>query len=220
MLHRDCGSIDNIGCGLNGAYPSDCELTEALRNRAMARNAPIVRSEAWKAGLLRARLVQLLLLDVDGVLTDGSITYISGGGEAKTFNTQDGLGIRLLQESGVAVGIITARSSEAVERRARDLQLAYCFQGTQDKLTAYEAILKKTGLRPLQTAYMGDDLMDLPILNRAGLAAAPANAVAEVRQRVHYTTERCGGSGAVREICELILEAQGNLIRMRASFDR
>lgn len=213
--------MGNDGCGMaGGGYPTDCELTEALRNRAMTRNQPISRSEAWVAALPRARQVKLLLLDVDGVLTDGSITYLSGGGEAKTFNTQDGLGIRLLQESGVAVGIITARTSEAVERRARDLQFAHVFQGKQDKLTVYEGILKETGLRPPQTAYMGDDLMDLPILNRAGFAVAPANAVAEIRGRVHYTTEHGGGRGAVREVCDLIMEAQGNLARMRAKFDR
>jgi len=213
--------MGNDGCGMpGGGYPTDCELTEALRNRAMARNQPISRSEAWIAALPRARQVRLLLLDVDGVLTDGSITYISGGGEAKTFNTQDGLGIRLLQESGVAVGIITARTSEAVERRARDLQFAHVFQGKQDKLTVYETILKETGLRPPQTAYMGDDLMDLPILNRVGFAVAPANAVAEICGRVHYTTKHSGGRGAVREVCDLILEAQGNLARMRAKFDR
>jgi 3-deoxy-D-manno-octulosonate 8-phosphate phosphatase, YrbI family len=161
-----------------------------------------------------------LLLDVDGVLTDGTITYTSGGGETKSFNTQDGLGIKLLQDSGVAVGIITARTSEAVARRAQDLRLAHVFQGKQDKLTVYESILKQTGLRPPQTGFMGDDLMDLPILNRVGLAVAPANAVAEIRQRVHYTTERGGGHGAVREVCDLILEAQGNLARMQATFDR
>lgn len=213
--------MPNNGCGIpGGAYPTDCELTEALRHRAMARNRPLERSEAWMAALPRARQVRLLLLDVDGVLTDGSITYLPGGGEAKSFNTQDGLGIKLLQESGVAVGIITARCSEAVERRAHDLQFAHVFQGKQDKLIVYESILKKTGLRPPQTAYMGDDLMDLPILNRVGFAAAPANAVAEIRQRVHYTAERDGGRGAVREVCDLILEAQGNLERMRARFDR
>lgn len=213
MAEQECGVA-------GGTYPTDCELTEALRNRAMTRNRPPERSAAWLAALPRARQVQLLLLDVDGVLTDGAIVYVSGGGEAKSFNTQDGLGIRLLQDSGVAVGIITARSSEAVERRARDLQLAHVLQGQQDKLTAYESILKATGLRPPQTAYMGDDLMDLPLLNRVGFAAAPANAVAEIRQRVHYTTERAGGRGAVREVCDLILEAQGNLARMQARFDR
>lgn len=213
MAEQDCGRPGE-------QYPTDCELTEALRNRAMMRNRPLERSAGWLAVLPRARQVQLLLLDVDGVLTDGAITYVSGGGEAKTFHSQDGLGIRLLQDSGVAVGIITARSSEAVERRARDLRLAHVLQGQQDKLAAYESILKTTGLRPPQTAYMGDDFMDLPLLNRAGFAVAPANAVAEIRQRVHYTTELAGGRGAVREICDLILEAQGNLVRMLAKFDR
>jgi len=208
-------------CGTSGApYPTDCELTEALRNRAMQRSRPPERSAAWQAVLSKAKQVQLLLLDVDGVLTDGSLIYVPGGGDAKSFNSQDGFGIRLLQDSGVAVGIITARSSEAVERRARDLKMAHVLQGQQDKLTAYESILKATGLRPPQTAYMGDDFLDLPLLNRVGFAVAPANAVAELHQRVHYTTERAGGRGAVREVCELILEAQGNLARMQAKFDR
>jgi len=209
------------GCGPTGAgYPSDCELTEALRARARLRNRPIERSAAWQAALPQARAVQLLLLDVDGVLTDGSLSYGSGDLESKRFNTQDGLGIRLLQESGVAVGIITARSSEAVARRARDLHISQVYQGRSDKLIVFEEILKQTGLRPPQTAYMGDDWMDLPILNRVGLAAAPANAVAEVRQRVHYIAERGGGQGAVRELCDLILTAQGQLERMLAQFDR
>lgn len=209
------------GCGQTGAsYPSDCELTEALRTRARLRNRPIERSAAWQAALHQARAVQLLLLDVDGVLTDGSLSYGSGDLESKRFNTQDGLGIRLLQESGVAVGIITARSSEAVARRARDLHISQVYQGRSDKLIVFEEILKQTGLRPPQTAYMGDDWMDLPILNRVGLATAPANAVAEVRQRVHYTAERGGGQGAVRELCDLILTAQGQLERMLAQFDR
>ena len=203
-----------------GGYPSDCELTEALRTRAMHRNRPVERTAAWLAALPQAKQVQLLLLDVDGVLTDGSITYGADGNETKTFNTQDGLGIRLLQDSGVAVGIITARTSEAVTRRAQDLHLSHVYQGKQDKLTVFETILKETGLRPPQIAYMGDDWLDLPILNRAGFAAAPANAVAEIRQRVHYSAERRGGRGAVREVCDLILEAQGQLDRMRARFDR
>lgn len=208
-------------CGLPGnPHPSDCEITEALRNRAMAHNAPLPRSAEWQAALVRARQVQLFLLDVDGVLTDGQLIYASDGTESKCFHTQDGLGLRLLQDSGVEVGIITARTSPMVERRARDLGLTHLFQGTHDKRTAYEDILKQTGLRPPQTAYMGDDLMDLPILRRAGLAAAPANAVAEIRQRVHYVTDRSGGQGAVREVCDLIMEAQGHLEQMLARFDQ
>ena len=209
------------GCGQpGGSYPTDCELTEALRERARRRSRPVPRSAAWHEARPRARQVRLLLLDVDGVLTDGTITYGTDGIETKSFHTQDGLGLKLLQESGVAAGIITARTSEAVLRRARELGFAHVVQGAADKLAAFEAILRETGLRPPQTAYMGDDWMDLPLLNRVGLAAAPANAVAEVRQRVHYTTERTGGRGAVREVCDLLLEAQSNLERLFARFDR
>ena len=209
------------GCGQpGGSYPTDCELTEALRERARRRSRPVPRSAAWHEALPRARQVRLLLLDVDGVLTDGTITYGTDGIETKSFHTQDGLGLKLLQESGVAAGIITAGTSEAVLRRARELGFAHVVQGAADKLAAFEAILRETGLRPPQTAYMGDDWMDLPLLNRVGLAAAPANAVAEVRQRVHYTTERTGGRGAVREVCDLLLEAQSNLERLFARFDR
>jgi 3-deoxy-D-manno-octulosonate 8-phosphate phosphatase (KDO 8-P phosphatase) len=204
----------------SGGYPSDCELTEALRTRAMNRQGRPERSATWQAALPQARQVQLLLLDVDGVLTDGTITYLAGGGETKSFHTQDGLGIKMLQQAGVAVGIITARSSEAVERRARDLGLSHVYQGQKDKLVIYEAILKETGLRPPQTAYMGDDWVDLPILNRVGFAASPANGVPEIRQRAHFVTERSGGRGAVREVCDLILEARGDLATMLARFNR
>lgn len=208
-------------CGASGgSYPSDCTLTKALRERALDRNRPIERNEAWQAALTRAKAVRLLLLDVDGVLTDGGLWYGEGNAELKRFHVQDGLGIRLLQDSGVPVGVITARQSEAVARRGQDLCLAHVFQGQKDKLAALEVILRQTGLRPPQIACMGDDWMDLPLLNRAGLAAAPANAVAEVRQRVHYVCDLPGGSGAVREVCDLILEAQGNLGRMLALFDR
>ncbi len=213
MADQDCWAS-------TGAYPSDCTLTEALRNRAMDRNRSPERNASWQAALPRAKGVRLLLLDVDGVLTDGGLYYGDGGVELKRFHTQDGLGIKLLQESGVPVGIITARQSEAVSRRIRDLELAHVFQGQKDKLAAFEQILRQTGLRPPQVASMGDDWMDLPLLNRAGLAAAPANAVPEVRQRVHFVTEHSGGNGAVRELCDLILEAQGHLTKMLSKFDR
>lgn len=167
-----------------------------------------------------AQKVKLLLLDVDGVLTDGSLVYAGSGEESKIFNTQDGLGLRLLQESGVEVGLITARNSTIVSRRAEELKLAHVYQGKFDKLSAYEDVLKKTGLRPMHTAYMGDDWVDLPLLNRVGFAAAPANAVAEIRQRAHYTCTCHGGAGAVREVCELIMEAQGTYKQMFARFDR
>jgi len=184
----------------------------------MEHNKPVQRSDAWTSTLLRAEKVQLLLLDVDGVLTDGTIIYTHDGGESKGFNTQDGFGLRILQDAGVEVGLITARTSEAVSRRAADLGFAHLYQGRTDKTAVYQEILQETGLDSQQTAYMGDDLLDLPLLLQAGCSFAPANAVAEVRQRVHYTTLCCGGHGAVREACELILEARGQLAGILATF--
>jgi len=186
-------------------------LTQGLLEKARSHNRPLERSDAWTAVLPRAKGIKLLLLDVDGVLTDGTITYTHDGGESKGFNTQDGFGLRILQEAGVEVGLITARTSEAVTRRAADLKLRYVYQGSGRKMEVFEEILHKSGLRPPQTAYMGDDWLDLPLLTRVGLAAAPANAMAEVQQRAHYVTVRSGGRGAVRELCELILEAKGAL---------
>lgn len=212
-MHKD-------DCMAGGEYPSDCELTEALRTRARQKNKPIERSESWQEALPRARQIELLLLDVDGVLTDGTLIYLAGGGEAKCFSTQDGLGLRVLQDSGVAVGVITARESEMVSRRCREMRFAHVWQGQFDKQQAFDEILKKTGLRPVQTAYMGDDWIDLPLLNKVGLALAPANAAVEIKQRVHYTTRRNGGHGAVREVCDLILEARGTYGEMFRRFDR
>jgi 3-deoxy-D-manno-octulosonate 8-phosphate phosphatase (KDO 8-P phosphatase) len=212
--------MDNGSCPVGPDGYSDCNLTQALRERAMERNKPVPRSEAWKSVLIRAKKVQLLLLDVDGVLTDGTIIYTHDGGESKAFNTQDGFGLRILQDAGIEVGLITARTSAAVSRRAADLGFAHLYQGRSDKGTVYSEILEKTGLDSQQTAYMGDDLMDLPLLTRAGCSFAPANAVAEVRQRVHYTTEKSGGCGAVREVCDLILEARGKLTAITAGYTR
>jgi len=187
----------------------------------MEREKPVERSRMWQATLVRAKRVELLLLDVDGVLTDGTLLYSAeSSGELKGFNTQDGLGLRLLQDAGVAVGIITARLSEAVARRATDLGFAHVHVGRDDKATAYSEVLTKTGLSSQQTAYMGDDLLDLPVLMKVGCSFAPANGVAEVRQRVDYTTTRAGGHGAVREVCELLLEARGQWSEILARFTR
>ncbi len=210
--------MNNGDCPVGPNGYSDCNLTQALRERAMERNKPVERSEAWKMNLIRAKKIELLLLDVDGVLTDGTILYTQEGGESKGFNTQDGLGLRLLQDAGIAVGLISARLSEAVAKRAADLGFAHLYAGREDKDAAYKELLKKTGLDPEQTAYMGDDLLDLPVLLKVGCSFAPANAVVEVRQRVHYTTIRSGGHGAVREVCELILEARGQLAGIQAMF--
>lgn len=200
-------------------YPSDCEITAGLRQRAAAREEGRgERGYRWKSCLPRAREISLLLLDVDGVLTDASIIYTDSGTEYKAFSTRDGLGIRLLQEAGVAVGVITARSSEAVRRRAADLQLAHVYQGARDKLVAYEQILREQQLQPSQIAYMGDDWLDLPLLVRVGLAAAPVDAVAEVKEVAHYVTRQPGGKGAVRELCELLIAAKGEEQKLLARY--
>lgn len=208
------------GSGMGGNYPSDCELTQGLLEKARQRSETPERSDSWKKAFPRAKEVRLLLLDVDGVLTNGTIIYTHDGGESKGFNTQDGFGLRILQDAGVEVGLITARTSEAVNRRAADLRLKYVYQGTGSKLEVYEDILRQSGLQPNQTAYMGDDWLDIPLLKRAGLAVAPANAVAEVRQQVHYVTGRKGGQGAVREACDLILEAKGQLAGLLRTYSK
>jgi len=212
--------MDNGSCPVGPDGYSDCNLTRALRERAMERNKPVERSQAWQSVLVKARKIQLLLLDVDGVLTDGSIIYTHDGGESKGFNTRDGFGLRMLQDAGVAVGVITARTSEAVSRRAADLGFAHVYQGERDKAAVYQEILAQTGLDQRRTAYMGDDLMDLPLLTRVGCSFAPADGVAEVRQRVDYTTEQEGGHGAVREVCDLLLEARGELAAIVAGYAR
>ena len=195
---------------MNESY-SDCALTQALQERAAAREKSVVRSPAWQAALPKATKIELLLLDVDGVLTDGTVFYTPASGEIKGFNTQDGFGLRILQEAGISAGIITARSSEAVRRRAEDLKLRHLYAGCSDKAAALAEILAQTSLQAEQLAYMGDDWLDLPVLNKVGCAFAPANAAPELRQRVDYVTERSGGHGAVREACELILAAKGLL---------
>lgn len=199
-------------------YPSDCELREGLRKRAMKGNKPLVRSKEWQAVLGRAKNIKLLLLDVDGVLTDGTLIYSEDGGEGKGFNTQDGFGIFLLGKRGLETGIITARSSALVKRRAEELGFTHIYQGYRDKVAAYEEIIKKNNLRPLQIAYMGDDWLDLPLLGKVGLSAAPANGVMEVKQRVDYVCTRNGGAGAVRELCELILAGRGELAGLLAAY--
>jgi len=194
-------------CPGGGAHPSDCEILEGYRTRSRERNQPPTEEE--KLLFAKAEPVRLLLLDVDGVLTDGSLIYSEQGVESKTFNTQDGLGIKLVQQAGVATGIITARSSGLVRQRAEELGMTYIHQGAKNKLDAFKTILGQAGLKPFQVCYMGDDLIDLGLLTRVGLAACPANAVFEVQQVCHLMSRRPGGSGAVREICDLIVRAKG-----------
>jgi 3-deoxy-D-manno-octulosonate 8-phosphate phosphatase (KDO 8-P phosphatase) len=159
----------------------------------------------------RARSIKLLVLDVDGVLTDGSLYYGGDGVELKAFNIQDGLGLKLLRATGVEVAIITGRTSRAVELRAENLGVAQLFQGVSDKLAVFEQLLARMKLDASAAAAMGDDLPDLPVLRRCGLAACVPEAPALVRSHAHYITERKGGSGAVREVCELLMRAQGTL---------
>ena len=177
----------------------------------MARNRiPAAEQDKKRlAALARAAPIRLLLLDVDGVLTDGSILYSQEGKESKFFNTQDGFGLRLLLEAGMETGVITARTSEAVTRRTEDLKMRYVYQGVPDKLSAYKEITRQSGLKPFEIAYMGDDWLDLVLLTRVGFAAVPANGVAEVQDVAHYVSGRAGGHGAVREVCDLLLEAKG-----------
>lgn len=190
-------------------YPSDCDLTQALREKAMNRKAITERSYAWRSCQERAGKIKLLLLDVDGVLTDGTIVYTDDGNEIKAFHTRDGLGLRLLREAGIETGLITARESKAVTRRAQDLKLTHVYQKAGNKLEIYEKLLTDLKLKPEEVAYMGDDWLDLPLLVRVGFAATVADGNREVKQRVHYITEKSGGRGAVREVCDLILEAKG-----------
>ncbi len=196
-------------CGpSDGKYPSDCEVVQGLLEKARNRQPPDEKGYVWRACLPKAKEVKLLLLDVDGILTDGTIIYTHEGNEIKAFHTRDGLGIRLLQEAGVEVGLITARESEAVTRRAQDLRMKHVFQKTRNKLAVYEQLTKELGLQALEVGYMGDDWLDLPLLTRVGFSATVADAVPEVKKIVHYTTKRKGGRGAVREVCDLILEAK------------
>ena len=159
----------------------------------------------------RASMIKLVVFDVDGVLTDGSLFIGDDGQEYKAFNSKDGLGIRMLQDSGVEVGIITGRTSDVVRHRMENLGVPHLYQGQQHKLPAYEKLLAKLGLEPEQTAYVGDDVVDLPILRRAGLAVVVADGHPLAKRHAHWETRFGGGKGAAREVCELIMEAQGTL---------
>lgn len=159
----------------------------------------------------RARQVRLAIFDVDGVLTDGTIHLSAKGEEMKAFNILDGLGFKMLAGSGVQVALLSGRKSEIVRLRARETGVAHVLQGIGDKLAAYEKLLRKLRLDEAQSSFMGDDLPDLPVLKRCGLALSVPNAVKIVREHAHYVTEKAGGKGAVREACELILHAQGTL---------
>jgi 3-deoxy-D-manno-octulosonate 8-phosphate phosphatase (KDO 8-P phosphatase) len=168
--------------------------------------------------LTRAARLKLMIFDVDGILTDGSLHYGAQGELIKTFNVLDGHGIKLLQQSGVATAIISARKSELVARRAADLGITHLFQGVHDKKSAFEELLGQTSIAAQDAGFVGDDVIDLPILLRVGFAASVPNAHPEVKSRVHYVTVASGGKGAAREICDFILRAQGNYEKALAPY--
>jgi 3-deoxy-D-manno-octulosonate 8-phosphate phosphatase (KDO 8-P phosphatase) len=158
----------------------------------------------------RAAAIKVLILDVDGVLTDGSLTYGPDGEVTKTFNVLDGLGIELLQKTGVAVAIISARKSPVVVRRAADLKIMHVYQGTHDKRIAFADLLAVTGASAEQCGYIGDDVIDLPLLRKVGFAVTVPSGHPEVQHRAHYVTKANGGRGAVREVCDMVMRAQGH----------
>ena len=159
----------------------------------------------------RARAVRLAIFDVDGVLTDGTL-YIGPQGEAfKAFNILDGHGLKMLQSAGVATAILSGRRSEAVARRAEELSIAHVIQGSTDKVADFERLIGRVGVAPAACAFVGDDLPDLAVMRRCGLAIAVANAVEAVKAAAHYVTRASGGRGAAREACELLLSARGQL---------
>jgi 3-deoxy-D-manno-octulosonate 8-phosphate phosphatase (KDO 8-P phosphatase) len=153
--------------------------------------------------------IRLILFDVDGVLTDGKILLHADGTESKQFDIKDGTAIVWAQRAGLTVGFLSARTSAATAQRAAQLGVSVVQQGVASKLDAYEQITRQQGLTDAQVAYMGDDVLDLPVLGRVGLSAAPSDAADDVRARVHWVSRRPGGAGAARELIELILQAQG-----------
>jgi 3-deoxy-D-manno-octulosonate 8-phosphate phosphatase (KDO 8-P phosphatase) len=164
-----------------------------------------------ESAIKKAKNITLILMDVDGVLTDGKIYYTSNGIEYKAFHSQDGLGIKMLLNAGIEAGVITARSSELVSRRMNELGVKYVYQGQENKLIAYEKIKALLTLEDHQIAYIGDDLTDIGPIKRAGLGIAVANATPFVLQQADWSTARSGGLGGVREACEFILAAQNKL---------
>ena len=157
----------------------------------------------------RASHIKLLLMDCDGVLTDGRFWLLNKGDEQKGFHVHDGLGLELWHRAGMRSGIISGRTSTVVEQRARDLKIEFVRQGAENKIDSFEALLTETGLEDSEVAYIGDDLNDIPLLMRAELAVAVANAAEETRSVAHLVTRAAGGFGAVREVIEIILKSQG-----------
>lgn len=159
--------------------------------------------------LAKAQKLKLLILDIDGVLTDGKLFFDAQGNEYKSFHARDGHGIKLLRQSGVEVAVISGRKSHSVALRMKSLGIEYVYQGHEDKIAAFNEILAKMKITPAEAAHVGDDLLDLPIMTRVGLSIAVNDANFAVKQQADWCTTLSGGQGAVREVCDLIMQAQG-----------
>ena len=166
----------------------------------------------------RMQAVRLVAFDVDGILTDGGLYLTDSGEEFKRFNSLDGHGLKMLKASGVEIAIITGRTSRCVELRAKNLGITRLYQGVEDKWAAMQALLAELNLAPSDAAFMGDDVVDLPVMRRVGFSITVPNAPQIVRDHAHYLTQREGGHGAVRETCELIMSAQGTLDALLAPY--
>ena len=161
--------------------------------------------------------IKLLLLDVDGVMTDGRIIYDNDGGETKAFDVKDGHGLKLVQRAGIQVGIITGRQSAIVARRAAELGIELVYQGVKDKRLPFNEILEKLALTPEEVAYVGDDVVDLPVMRQVGFAATVADAMDDVKPFADLVTKRSGGRGAVREICDFLLKESDRWLGVKYS---
>ena len=166
----------------------------------------------------RAQRIKIAVFDVDGVMTDGALYLSDAGEEIKAYHVLDGHGVKMLKQSGVQLAIITSRTSRGVERRAENLGISHLYQGVENKLVTFNSLLGALQLDAAQASYMGDDLLDLAVLRRAGLAVTVPDAPAFVKQHVHYVTQARGGQGAVRECCELIMSQQGTLQALQESY--
>jgi len=179
----------------------------------MPDSKPVISAQnihAPKAELKQRILpVRMMIFDVDGVLTDGRVIYMDDGAEIKEFDAQDGHGIKLLQRAGIEVALISGRTCRAVEHRALGLGISRVYQGSKAKIEPYEQLLADTGLKEHETGFMGDDLIDIPVMRRAGFAVAVPNGAPHIFPYAHYITRASGGRGAAREVCEMILQVQG-----------
>ncbi|HEY5801573.1 MAG TPA: phenylphosphate carboxylase subunit delta, partial [Burkholderiaceae bacterium] len=170
------------------------------------------------AVVARAAKVKLMIFDIDGVLTDGSLYYGADGEAIKRFNVHDGLGIKLLEQAGIATAIISARQAPIVTRRAQDLGIPFVYQGVHDKRITFAQLLADSGHLAADCGFLGDDVIDLPVLSQAGFAISVPNGHPEVHARVHHVTRLSGGNGAAREVCDMLLRAQGKYDAVMAQF--